>query len=71
MSLMGCPPLFLGLPFLGRAIGALSVVARKLLWPVFIMTAAHCELQKDVSAFNVRIGNKDLLGIRNIWVHER
>lgn len=43
--------------------------------PGYILTAAHCELQKDISAFNVRIGNEeynkgDAFSISKIWVHE-
>lgn len=43
--------------------------------PGYILTAAHCELQKDISAFNVRIGNEvydegESFSISKIWVHE-
>lgn len=43
--------------------------------PGYILTAAHCELQKDISSFNVRIGNEEYdkgeaFSISKIWVHE-
>lgn len=42
--------------------------------PGFVLTAAHCKLQIDLSAFQVRIGMVDstqgsLRGIERIWVH--
>jgi hypothetical protein len=43
--------------------------------PGFILTAAHCQLQSDIGAYNVRIGNENYdegarFSIKRIWVHE-
>jgi Trypsin len=43
--------------------------------PGYVLTAAHCQIQKDISAFNVRIGNEvydagQQYSISKIWVHE-
>lgn len=43
--------------------------------PGYILTAAHCHIQKAISSFNVRIGNDEYdegesFSISRIWVHE-